>query len=178
MIKVFKVFFIATILIWAIPLGRSMAEDILYKSYSDEMFGYSIEYPDIFGEGDHYVDGDGFSNFELRSGNGEYHVLIWGGKKGEGLDGASLLKEATDMTEDEFGYVYGVQPLPGSDRSGADFYSLEYETDRTGKNSIVHRYGIVGKDATAVYELCYPTEEAERFAEIKKHMDQSFKIKN
>lgn len=177
MVKGLWAIFVVAALLGVATVGSSTAE-VRYRSYLDEVFGYSIDYPDMFDESDQYVDGDGVSNFELRTSDGKYHLLIWGGKKETDADGASLLKEATDMEEDEFGYVYGVEPLSGSERSGADFYSLEYETDRTGNRSIVHRYGVVGKGSVAVYELCYPVEDGERFADIKEHMDQSFKVKH
>jgi hypothetical protein len=157
-------------------------ERVSYKKYTDKKFGFSIDYPDFFTESDAYVGEDGMSTFEARTagenGDGKHHVIVSGGKRPKGADGNSLLKEATDMKEDKFGYVNGVEPLPGTVRSGVDFYALEYATDRTGGVSIVHRYCLVGKKTTVTYELCYPREEAERFSEIQRHMDASLKVTN
>ncbi len=157
-------------------------ETVSYKKYVDKKFGFSVEYPDFFAGSDAYVDEDGMSNFEAQTagedGDGKHHVIVSGGKRPKGADGKSLLKQATDMKEDKFGYVNGVEPLPGTARSGADFYALEYATDRTGGASIVHRYCLVGKKTMVTYELCYPREEAERFSEIQKRMDASLKVKD
>ena len=180
----FRVLWTALVVLAAVAACCAAGEvAVSYKKYVDKQFGFSIEYPDFFIGGDAYVDADGMSNFEAQTeggedGDGKHQILVTGGKKPKGADGKSLLKEATNMKEDKFGYVNGVEPLPGTARSGADFYALEYATDRTGGESIVHRYCVVGKKTMVMYELCYPKEEAERFSEIQKRMDASLKVKD
>ena len=162
--------------------GASFAAE-QWKTYTDKTFGFSVEYPaDLYNKvGDPYVDGDGVSTFNAYlstdEGDGKYAFSVSGGKKPKGADGNSLLKEATDMKEDVNGYVNGVEPIKGTAKSGADFYTLEYDDDSAGPGGISHVYCVIGKTGMAKYSIRYPKAEAERFAEITARMDASLKVK-
>ena len=151
------------------------AAETEYKTYTDKKFGYSIEYPDIFKESEQYEDGDGNSNFVLTT--DEYDLTVLGGKNDGAYDGNALLKEATNIEEDDFGYVYGVEALPDTARSGADFYTLKYVTDRPGPEAIAHVYGVVNKNVKAVFEFRYSQSDKEQFKEMIAHMEKSLKLK-
>ena len=154
-----------------------------WKTYTDKNFGFSVEYPAGFYNKSEapYVDGDGISNFAAYSstdkGDGKYFFSVSGGEKAKGVDGNLLLKEATDMKEDAHGYVYGVDPIKGTAKSGADFYTLDYVDDSAGPGGISHVYYVIGKTGTAKYQIRYPKEDAERFAKITARMDKSLKVK-
>lgn len=173
---------VAVLFATAALAGMSFAAD-KWETYTDKKFGFSVEYPaGIYNKTDDpYVDGDGISNFaaysSTKDGDGKYAFSVSGGKKPTGADGNSLLKEATDMEEDANGYVYGVEPIEGTAKSGADFYTLEYIDDSAGPDGISHVYCVVGKTTTAKYSIRYPKGEAERFAEITARMDDSLKAK-
>ncbi|MDR2946301.1 MAG: hypothetical protein LBV79_06115 [Candidatus Adiutrix sp.] len=165
--------------------GAAFAEE-QWKTYTDKTFGFSVEYPDIYNEvEDPYVDGDGISNFGTYSSasGGQHAFSVSGGQKPKGADGNSLLKEATNMEEDENGYVYGVAPIEGTAKSGADFYTYEYLNDSAGVDGngepacITHIYGVVGQTGTAEYRITYPKGEAGQYAEITARMDTSLKVK-
>lgn len=162
--------------------GLSLAADE-WKTYTDKKFGFAVEYPaHLYNKTDApYVDGDGLSNFEAyastKDGDGKYAFAVSGGKKPKGVDGNSLLKAATNMKEDAHGYVYGVEPIKGTAKSGADFYTLDYVDDSAGPDGITHVYCVVGKTTTAKYSIRYPKGEAKRFAEITARMDASLKAK-
>jgi hypothetical protein len=158
--------------------------EVKWKTYTDKNFGFSVEYPDlpdIFNAGEEpYTDGDGVSHFTRSSradaGDGRFMFDIYGGKNADKATAQSKLKDWTNMDEDEFGYVYGVEPLPGTAKAGDGYFTLDYADDSAGEGCVKHVYGIVTKTRIAVYELRYPEEEAEMFAEIAEHMDKSLKV--
>ena len=160
----------------------TFAAEVEWKTYTDETFGFSIEYPDIYNAGgDPYVNDYGISYFGQYTsgpnGDGEYAFEISGEKTPQEANGDSLLKKETDMEEDEYGYVYGVEPIAGTAKSGPDFYTFDYLDDSAGEEEISHVYCFVGKDVKIRYWIRYPKEDAERFAEITKHMDASINLK-
>jgi hypothetical protein len=164
------------VLAMAVCASESFADD--WKSYADKKFGYSLDYPDIFEEyEDPYTDGDGLSVFSGSAGDGKYAFEISGGKKSKGADGDKLLKEATNMEEDEYGYIYGVEPMEETAKSGVDFYTLEYIDDSAGPDEITHVYCAVGKTIVVKYWIRYPKEDAEQYAEITARMNESLKAK-
>jgi hypothetical protein len=175
-IGMFVVSFVVLSYAWA------FAADVQFKKYTDEKFGFSVEYPDIYNTAEApYVDGDGLSNFTARSstdeGDGKYAFEISCGKKPKGVDGNSFLKEATNMEEDDYGYSYGVEPIEGTAKSGADFYTLDYLDYSAGPEEITHVYCAVGKNDFVKYWIRYPKEEAEQYKEITARMDKSLKLK-
>jgi hypothetical protein len=175
-IALYTVFFVVFSCAWA------FAADVQFKKYTDEKFDFSVEYPDIYNTAeDPYVDGDGLSNFtaseQSDEGSGKYAFNVTGGKKPKGADGNSLLKEATNMEEDDYGYAYGVEPIEGTAKSGVDFYTLDYLDDSAGPEEITHVYCAVGKNDFVKYWIRYPKEEAEQYKEITARMDKSLKLK-
>jgi hypothetical protein len=152
------------------------ATELKYVGYTDKKFGYSIDYPDIFGDKNEYTDGDGLNNLEFTTESGAYTLFLVGGKAPKGATGASLLKERTNMEEDDNGYVYGSEPLPGTARSGDGFYALEYEND---EGHLCHEYGLVDKKVKAVFTLRIKKGviDEDVFREICAVMEKSFKLK-
>jgi hypothetical protein len=179
--------FLLMAVILATPaLAGAAFADEKWKNYTDKTFGFSVEYPDIYDSVEEpYVDGDGKSNFgaSISTGNGRYAFSVSGGQKSKGADGNSLLKEATNLEEDENGYVYGVAPIGETAKSGVNFYTYEYLDDSPGVDDqgepdcITHVYGLVGESVMAEYTLRYQKDDAERYAEITARMDKSLKVK-
>jgi hypothetical protein len=173
----------AAVMVWAVVFAAAAgAAEVKFKQYTDKKFGFTVEYPDIYNDSNgQYIDGDGLSNFgaysSTENGDGKYAFEVSGGKKPKGADGNSLLKEATNMEEDEYGYVCGVEAIEGTARAGADFYTLDTIDDSAGPGEIRHVYCVVGKDRFAKYWIRYPKEEAETYAEITARMDESLKLK-
>ena len=179
-------FLLMAAILATLALAGAAFADGKWKNYTDETFGFSVEYPDIYDSVEKpYVDGDGKSNFgaSISTGNGRYAFSVSGGRKPKGADGNSLLKEATNLEEDENGYVYGVVPIAGTAKSDANFYTYEYLDDSPGVDDqgqpdcIAHVYGLVGESVTAEYTLRYQKDDAELFAEISARMDKSLKVK-
>jgi hypothetical protein len=150
--------------------------DAKYAQYTDKKFGYSIEYPDIFGDKNEYTDGDGLNNLELTTESNAYTLTLVGGKAPKGATGASLLKERTNMEEDDNGYVNGSEPLPGTAKSGNGFYTLEYETD---EGYLCHEYGLLDKKVKAVFTLRIKKDAIDEdiFREVCAAVEKSFKLK-
>jgi hypothetical protein len=137
-----------------------------YKTYVNGRFGYSVNYPDIFGEGREPDNGDGI---EFASDGGEYTLAVWGGHNVLEQDGYSLL-------EDCYGRVAHI--VPGSGKSAGNYYSIEYSDDggKDGTEHIFHEYGIVNGETKAGFTLQYPKAEEERFAMIKIDMENSLSL--
>jgi hypothetical protein len=148
--------------------ARGECAEVKFEIYVNARFGYSVEYPDIFEPKTERDDGDGA---EFSSEDGEYTLVVWGGQNTPGRDGNALLEERKE----------GVAHIvPGSERSGAEFYSVEYGDDggQDGVEHVFHEYVIVnaGLTVTAGFVLRYPKEEEERFAGIGAAMESSLKL--
>jgi hypothetical protein len=170
--------------VFALCLGTAvLAAEVQFKRYtfgtsSDKNFAFGVEYPDIYGEyDDPYVDGDGVAHFGGNSNGGKYAFGVEGMKKPKGATGESLYKEATNMEEDENGYVYGVEPIPESAEYTDDFYSFDYLDDSAGPEEISHVYCSVGKNVVVKYWIRYPKGEAVKYAEITARMTESIELK-
>jgi hypothetical protein len=169
--RTFKIFFyISLAFFWAshsavfAPSARA-AEN--WTSYENGRFGYSVEHPDIFDSVKDPSNGDGA---EFSGAGGEYTLKVWGGFNVLEDDGNSLLNKCYDRI---------AHIVPGSTRSGEDFYSVAYSDDggKDGTEHIFHEYGVVNAETMAGFILKYPKEEENRFAEIKSRMEGSLKIK-
>jgi hypothetical protein len=175
--------FLLTVTLAAIALASTSLATEGWKTYTDKKFGFSVEYPaGIYNKTEGpYVDRDGISTFVAYSstsnGEGKYAFSVSGGKKTKGMDGNSLLKKATTITEDAHGHVSGVQPIKGTAKSGANFYTYNYVDDSAGPGGVSHVYCVIGQTGTAQYSIRYPREEAQRFARITARMDKSLKAK-
>jgi hypothetical protein len=156
-----------------------------WKTYTDKKFGFSCDYPDlsdIFNAGEEpYTDGDGVSHFTRFSntgdGDGRFAFDIYGGKNTDKATAQSKLKDWTNMEEDEYGYVYGVEPIEGTAKAGEGYFTLDYADDSAGAGCVKHVYGIVTKTMVVTYELRYPREAEDEFTAIAEHMDKSLKVK-
>lgn len=173
---------IAAMLLAVCAAVAANAAETKYKTYTDKKFGYSIEYPDIYNcIHAPFTDADGSRAFGCYSseddGDGRYAFEVLGGEKAKGVDGNVLLHEATTIEEDDYGHVYGVEPLPGTAKSDAGFYTFEYNDNSSGSESISHVYCVIGNGVMAKYWIRFPKGEAERFAEITKRMDASLTVK-
>jgi hypothetical protein len=162
--------------------SAAFSAEVPFKQYIDKKFGFSFEYPDIYNNVEEpYVDGDGLGVFSAYSssgdGDGKYAFEIRGGKKPKGTDAKSLLKQETDTTEDENGYVNGVPPIEGTAKSGAEFYTFDYLDDSAGPEEITHVYCVVNKTHFARYWIRYPKEDAEEYREITARVDKSLRLK-
>jgi hypothetical protein len=142
------------------------AADAQYKTYENDRFGYSVDYPDIFDGKQEPDNGDGV---EFTTESGEYGLTVWGGYNVLGQDGKALLEECKERV---------AHIADGSDKSGEGFYSIEYSDDggESGVEHIFHEYGTVNGAAQAGFILKYPQDEEKRFAEIKKVMESSLKL--
>jgi hypothetical protein len=134
-----------------------------YKTYVNDRFGYSVNYPDIFESSREPDNGDGI---EFASDDGEYTLTIWGGYNVLGQDGYALLEEC---------YERVAHIVPDSQESAGNYYSIEYSDDggKDGVEHIFHEYGIVNEDMKASFTLQYPKAEEKRFATIKIDMENS-----
>ena len=140
--------------------------DTEFKTYINARFGYSVEYPDIFIDSKEPDNGDGIV---FEDADGEYNLTIWGGYNVLGQNGSSLL----EMCLERVAHI-----VPGSEKSGAGFYSIEYSDDggQDGVEHIFFEYGVINADMMAGFILKYPKESEVRFAEIKRVIQESLKI--
>jgi hypothetical protein len=140
--------------------------DAEYKTYVNDRFGFSVNYPDIFDTSREPDNGDGIS---FASDDGEYTLEIWGGYNILGQDGYALLEEC---------YERVAHIVRNSAISAGGHYSIEYSDDggKDGVEHIFHEYGIVNEDMKAGFVLRYPKDEEKRFAIIKADMENSISL--
>jgi hypothetical protein len=157
--------------------------EISYKTHVDENYGFSVDYPDlpeIFNQTDKSLDQSKISHFTLHSqtadGDGLFSLDIYGGPNTENQTAKDLLDTWTSTEEDQFGFVNGVTPIPGTAKFENDFFTLDYEDDSAGRICIKHVFGLANKDLIITYEMRYPPEEKAKFAKIAAAMDKSLKF--
>ena len=166
-VKKFLIFLICLAVLPAFfAAARADCAEVKLETYVNALFGYSVGYPDIFEASTERDDGGGA---EFSSEDGEYTLVVWGEKNTPGRDGNALLEEC----EERVAHI-----VPGSERSGAEFYAVEYGDDggQDGVEHIFHEYAIVNAGLTAGFVLRYPKEEEERFAAIGAAMESSLKL--
>jgi opacity protein-like surface antigen len=154
-----------------------------WKTYANKKLGFSVEYPDIYSNASENTDGEGVFSFTAYNEEGGKFAFFIEYVKNDGKQTPeSKLKDWTNMEEDEYGYVYGVEPIPGTAKAGDNFFTLDYLNDSAGVDDngdpacIAHVYGIVAKKSVVTLTLIYPKEDAEKFAEITSRADKSLKV--
>ena len=170
---------VLTAALCALAAAAFASEAFQWVEFTNAM-GVGVVYPDILTEGDEpYTDGDGVLVFERSApgplGDSSYFLEL-SARKDKKATAASRLAQWTDLTEDEFGYVYGVEPLEGTARVEGEAYTLDYVGRMTEDADVVHVYGIVRDGIVAEYRLGFPKAEAARFEAALKRMDESLKI--
>ena len=142
--------------------------EISYKTLTSTLYEYSMEYPDMFT----VKQGDENENFfTCETKDNEYSLYIWTEYNKYGANGRAWL-------EDRYNEIAHI--VPDSAKSGDDFYTVEYSDDggQDGVEHIFHEYGIVADEGgvNVAYKLSYPKSDEERFAAVKKRMDESLKF--
>jgi hypothetical protein len=153
-----------------------------WKTYANNKLGFSVEYPDIYSNASENTYDDGVFSFDTYNDGGKFAFAVEHTKNDGKQTPASKLKDWTNREEDEYGYVYGVKPIPGTAKTGDNFFTLDYRNDSAGVDDngepacVTHIYGIVAKKSVVTLTLTYPKEEAENFAEITSRVDKSLKV--
>ena len=151
-----------------------------WKTYANKDEGFSVDCPDIYDGASENTSGDGV--FSFNASRGQNSFIVERAKNDGQATPDSKLKEWTSMEEDEYGYVYGVKPIPGTAKTGDNFFTIDYLNDSAGVDAngdpacVTHIYGIVTKKSVVTLTLTYPKEDAEKFAEIVSRADQSLRV--
>ena len=133
-----------------------------YKTYANDRFGYSVEYPDIFWSHFESDNGDGV---KLAAANGHIGLTVWGQHNINGKNAAELLKEKVEDS---------AHIVPDSEGSGEGWYSLAI-TDDGGLNGVEHHfleYGIVTGETIAVFLFKFPLDKG--FEATADHLKRTF----
>ena len=139
---------------------------------------FTIDVPDIFNS--IRIPGGGES-LEFTSKDGEYilmvcHSFVTGNEDAD-ADNFRIQKDTKALLAEIPNRILG-ELIPGTDKSGENFYAYSELTDgpREGAAYVQHEYGIRDPKTKAVffYILVYPKSEEKRFKEITDHMDKSF----
>ena len=153
-----------------------------WKTYANKKLGFSVEYPDIYENASENTDGEGVFSFNTYKEGGKSAFAAEYAKNNGKATPKSKLKDWTNREEDEYGYVYGVEPIPGTAKTGDNFFTLDYLNDSAGVDDndepacITHIYGIVTKKSVVTLTLTYPKKEAEKYTEIVSRVDKSLKV--
>lgn len=129
--------------------------------YENGRFGYSLHYPDIFGDPVESENGDGIT---LESADGKVKLLIWAGYNLEPVDGAALLAE----TE---GSVAGIVSSWSSDA----FYGLTFDGGDADPIRFVEA-GYAGTDASVHFRMSFPLEDEAKYQDALTAMTNELMI--
>ena len=160
----FKSLVIFSALFVLLCCGSAFAEK--WKTYTNERFGYSVKYQDIFSSVKEPDNGDGVW---MKSKGDKYNLTISGGYN-------VLMDDAETMLQARREDVHKL--VPGSDESGPGWFRLiSIEEDgKDGNDKIVHQYGIVDDENWASFTLVYPEKEGKRFSAAAEIMEKSLSL--
>ena len=162
-----RVLFVASacFLVFSLAFGACSASVAArYKTYSNDRFGYSVEYPDIFWSRFESDNGDGVT---LAAANGHIELIVWGRHNIDGKSAAELLKEKVENA---------AHIVPDSEASGEGWYSLTV-TDDGGLNGVEHHsleYGIVTGETIAVFLFRFPLDKG--FEATAEHLKKTLRF--
>lgn len=129
--------------------------------YENGRFGFSLHYPDLFGEPVESDNGDGIT---LESEDGSVTLLIWAGYNLEPVDGAALLSEVKDS-------ISGVQ----SDWSSDAYYGVTFDGGDADPVRFVQA-GYAGTDASVHFRMSFPVEDEALYADYITSMTNELMI--
>ncbi|MEQ8175458.1 MAG: copper amine oxidase N-terminal domain-containing protein [Syntrophomonadaceae bacterium] len=139
----------------------ALPKTIEYKTYANNIIGYSLSYPNIFDASFETDNGDGVS---METADHLYNLKIWGAmnnvKKSTGQD---LLAEAKNR----------VAHIT-SEYADQKFYRLSYEGGESGQGPEITFYecGIVSADKAVFFCISYPSSQQILFSGIVTHLTQ------
>ncbi len=143
------------------------ATDIKMLTYTNEAHGYTISYPDLFGEVVLSEDGKGM---ETRTEDWTFYFMVTTAPN-NGKDSLELM---------EIAFTQEAKIIPHSDMSGENFFTFIY-TDDGGKDGVEHlffNYTLVSPTQTVKYIFKYPAsfERTPNFNRMLMNMNQSLKF--
>lgn len=148
--------------------GMAGAADAMeYKGYINKIFGYSLEYPDIFFDGTFEENG---KEVVMESIHKKYHLKVWGRDLKKKENAKSLFKAVKEDLEKD-----GSTPIKHSAVSGKNSFSIGY-TDPNDPDVLIAQYGVVNGKRAAFFVFRYPHDEYEVFQDILKHMGKTFRV--
>ncbi|WP_294359740.1 hypothetical protein [uncultured Clostridium sp.] len=129
-----------------------------YNTYTNERYGFSIEYPLELAPKEPSSNSDGicFSNID-----NTVELIVWGNNNTEGSNAESLYRK--DML-----YI----PKDNHITWCNDYaYNLTWNDDK----NIYHKYSIVGKGSINTFTFKSPVENRELYEYVIERLDKSFK---
>jgi|GEM_PF-4954364 hypothetical protein len=135
----------------------ALPQTIEYKTYANNLLGYSLAYPDIFASSEEIENGNGVS---MKSADDLYNLKIWAAmnsvKKSTGRD---LLAEAKNR----------VAHIT-SEHADENFYRLSYQGGGDGQEITFYECGMVSADKVVFFCISYPSSQEVLFSGIVTHM--------
>ena len=135
----------------------------LVCKYSNERYGYSFKYPDIF---DKKVESDSGDGITLSSKDGKYKLLIWGGYNALFDTPAALLESSVKRAVEDGEKVISKQ----SDKDTC--YVASYNEK---KKSLSYHMTLANDDMIKAFLLTYPKSEEKQFEKVIKEMRSALK---
>ena len=129
--------------------------EVLLTKYANARFDFNLSYPAFFPAGQESDNGDGIT---LKTPDGAYVCLIWGGHNIDASTGQSLLAAAKAS-------------VPHSDNISVDnaeagSWSLAYSINGPRGEAIVYQTGRVTKDAIYGFQLTFPAAQESLFKSV------------
>lgn len=164
MSKFFKCFLALVFCFSALASADAADKLALSCKYTNDRYGYSVKYPDIFDKKSESDSGDGIT---LSSKDGKYKLLIWGGY--------NVLDETPDAML--AGFVNSSREggeKTVSKQSGKSSCYLISHNEK--KKSLSYRMALLDDGMYSVFFITYPKAEEKEFEKVIKEMKASLKL--
>lgn len=138
-----------------------------YKGYINKVFGYTLQYPDIFFDGTFEENGH---ELVMESIHKKYLLEAWGHEL-EGKENAEILLKNLKKDFEKKGNVI----IKNSESLKKNAYKIGY-TDPGNPDVLMAQCCVVKGDRAAFFVFRYPHDEYEVFDEILSTMEKSFDV--
>lgn len=128
-----------------------------YKTYTNDIMGFSLSYPEIFDASVETDDGNGIS---MESADGIYNLKIWTALNNiKNSSGRDLLAEAKTR-------VAHISAEYADDK----FYRLTYSGGGNGEEITFYECGVISADKIVCFTISYPSSQEVIFSSITAKM--------
>jgi len=142
--------------------GDTSAAGFMWKSYSNDEYGYALSYPDIYKD---IVESDGGDGVTMASGDGKYSLEIWAKYNIDGSTATALLAEAKTK------HAYISEAI-----AKENGYSLTFAGEGNGEETEFVEKCFVTPNAVVYYLISYMLEEKDSFTDVNARMESELYI--
>lgn len=164
--RIFTVFLLCLSVV-AFAKAAAAVGTMEYKGYINKVFGYTLQYPDIFFDGTFEEEG---AKVLMESIHKKYLLRAWGRELKRKENAKSLLQSLKKDFEKN-----GNVTIKHSEKLGKNAFKIGY-TDPDNPDVLMAQYCVVKGNRAAFFVFRYPHDEYEVFDEILNTMERSFDV--